>query len=99
MKDFFDIWVLLQQFKVTREHVAPIIREVFKRRRTPLKDIPETLSPRFYSDPKTMERWANFLSTIGHQHISLEKIAIELIDFFQPVFAQIQMDDISQMSS
>jgi len=85
MKDFYDVWTMVNQFQITPEKIAPIIRDVFQNRKTVVKEVPKAFSEAFYTSPKTIERWDSFLKGICHDPLSFEKVIIEIRDFFLPL--------------
>jgi predicted nucleotidyltransferase component of viral defense system len=87
MKDFYDIWTILNQFQIEQEKIAPIIRKVFQNRRTIVREIPKAFSEAFYLMPRTRERWDAFLKGIDHEPIPLEKVIFEIRDFFLPIIS------------
>jgi predicted nucleotidyltransferase component of viral defense system len=88
MKDFYDIWTILNQFQIKPEKIAPVIREVFKNRKTIVREIPKAFSEAFYNTSKTLERWDSFLKGIGHEPMPLEKVIFEIRDFFLPILTE-----------
>lgn len=82
MKDFYDVWTMVNQFQIMPEKIAPIIRAVFQNRKTVIREVPKAFSEAFYNTPKTLERWDSFLKGIGHEPIPLEKIVLEIKNFF-----------------
>lgn len=88
MKDFYDIWTIVNQFQIKPEKIAPVIREVFQNRKTVVREIPKAFSEAFYNTPKTLERWDAFLKGIGHGPVPLEKIIFEIRDFFVPILTE-----------
>lgn len=88
MKDFYDIWMLVNRFQIKPEKIAPIIKKVFQNRRTIVHEIPKAFSEAFYKNPKTLERWDSFLKGIGHDLISFEKVIFEIKDFFIPILIE-----------
>ena len=51
MKDFFDLWMLAEQFEFDGEVLARAIRATFDRRRTPLPGaVPLALTDEFFAD-------------------------------------------------
>ncbi|MFI5333805.1 MAG: nucleotidyl transferase AbiEii/AbiGii toxin family protein [Chlamydiales bacterium] len=88
MKDFYDIWTIVNQFQIKKEEIAPVIRKVFQNRKTIVREIPKAFSEAFYNNPKTLERWDSFLKGIGHDSIPLEKVIFEIRDFFLPILAE-----------
>lgn len=88
MKDFYDIWTIVNQFQIKQENIAPIIMEVFQNRKTTVQEVPKAFSEAFYNNPKTMERWDFFLKGIGHDPIPFEMVIFEIRDFFLPIFTE-----------
>ena len=85
MKDFYDIWTIVNQFQIKLEKIAPVIKDVFQNRKTVVREIPKAFSEAFYNMPKTLERWDAFLKGIGHDPVPLEKVIFEIRDFFLPI--------------
>jgi hypothetical protein len=85
MKDFYDIWTIVNQFQIKPEKISPVIKEVFKNRKTIIREIPKAFSEAFYNTPKTLQRWDSFLKGIGHDPMPLEKVIFEIRDFFLPI--------------
>ncbi len=96
MKDFYDIWTVVNQFQIKPEKIAPVIAEVFQNRKTTVREVPKAFSEAFYNTPKTLERWNSFLKGIGHDPMSLEKVIFEIRDFFLPILESISNDFVSQ---
>ena len=88
MKDFYDIWTIVNQFEIKPEKIALVIREVFQNRKTIVREIPKAFSEAFYNTPKTLERWDSFLKGIGHDPVPLEKVIFEIRDFFLPILTE-----------
>jgi hypothetical protein len=76
------------QFQIKPEKIAPVIREVFRNRKTTVREIPKAFSEAFYNTPKTLERWAALLKGIGHDPIPFEKVILEIRDFFLPILIE-----------
>ena len=88
MKDFYDIWTIVHQFQIKPETIAPVIREVFRNRKTIVREVPKAFSEAFYTTPKTLEQWDSFLKGIGHDLMPLEKVIFEIRDFFLPILSE-----------
>ena len=88
MKDFYDIWTIVNQFQIKPEKIAPVIKDVFQNRKTVVREIPKAFSEAFYNMPKTLERWDAFLKGIGHDPVPLEKVIFEIRDFFLPILPE-----------
>lgn len=85
MKDFYDVWTMVNQFQIKPEVIAPVIMGVFQNRKTTIREVPKAFTEAFYNTPKTLERWDSFLKGIGHDPISFEKVVLEIRDYFLPL--------------
>lgn len=66
MKDFYDAWVLLQQFELDDAVLAAAIRATFERRRTSIPSgVPLGLTDEFAGDPGKQLQWVGFLRRSG----------------------------------
>jgi hypothetical protein len=66
MKDFFDLWILCQNFEFNGELLAQAIQATFERRRTALpRDIPTALTAEFHDDDAKQKQWKAFISRSG----------------------------------
>ena len=88
MKDFYDIWMLLRQFQIKPEKLSPIVKQVFKNRKTVVHGIPKAFSSDFYSSTRTKTRWKAFLKNIGDESIELESVVAEIREFFLPILEE-----------
>ena len=69
MKDFYDTWVLLQQFELHDAVLATAIRATFERRRTTIPSgVPLGLTDEFAGDPDKQRQWVGFLRRSGLAH-------------------------------
>ena len=82
MKDFYDIWLLIQQFDFDRKELQEIIQQVLKNRGTTLESSPSAFLESFYGSSIKKDKWNAFLKDISHEPISLEKVINYLKDFF-----------------
>ena len=61
MKDFYDLWVLSQEFEFDGTILAKAIRSTFNRRQTKVPDhTPTGLSDEFFGDPTKLKQWKAF---------------------------------------
>ncbi len=77
MKDFYDLWTILNNYEIQPDKLSAAIREVFANRKTPLKH-PVAFTPEFYDHKETQQRWNNFLSAMGKQQIRFGDVILEL---------------------
>ena len=88
MKDFYDIWLLIQQFQFDRNNLNTIILQVLKNRETIIRELPEAFSEVFYNDLIKFSQWKSFLKDISHEEIPLKTVVCNLRDFFKEVLTQ-----------
>lgn len=82
MKDFYDIWLLIQQFDFDRNELKGIIQQVLKNRGTTLEISPIAFLKTFYDNQIKKDKWNAFLKDISHEAVSLEKVITDLRNFF-----------------
>lgn len=82
MKDFYDIWLLIQQFDFDRKELQGIIHQVLKNRGTSVEISPIAFLETFYDNPIKKDKWSAFLKDISHGPVSLEKVIGDLRTFF-----------------
>lgn len=85
MKDFYDIWLLIQQFDFDRKELQEIIHQVMKNRGTTLEDSPSAFLESFYGNSIKKDKWNAFLKDISHEPISLQKVVFDLTSFFAQI--------------
>lgn len=86
MKDFYDIWLLIQQFDFDHKELQGIIHQVLKNRGTSIETPPNAFLESFYTNPIKKDKWNAFLRDISHEPMSLEKVIGDLDKFFTHVF-------------
>jgi hypothetical protein len=65
MKDFYDLWVIANDFDFDGLILSEAIRNTFSRRRTPLPEhMPSGLSPEFYEDANKNNQWNAFIHKV-----------------------------------
>lgn len=85
MKDFYDIWLLVQQFDFDPKELQGIIQQVLKNRGTSVEIPPIAFLETFYDNPIKKDKWNAFLRDISHEPVSLEKVTGDLRAFFSAV--------------
>ena len=84
MKDFYDIWTMTRNHRMSQISVNDAIQRVFSNRGTPLK-YPVAFTPAFYDLPETKQRWKQFLSMIGRETVPFEEVIIDLSAFIKEI--------------
>lgn len=85
MKDFYDIWLLMQQFTFDQEELKQIINQVLKNRGTFIEAYPTAFLEGFYNHPIKQDKWNAFLRDISHDVVPFEKVISDLRKFFAGV--------------
>jgi hypothetical protein len=76
MKDFYDIWLLIQQFDFDRDELQVIIQQIIKNRGTIVKSSPIAFEETFYNHSLKQDQWKAFLKDISHGVIFLEHVML-----------------------
>jgi hypothetical protein len=87
MKDYYDIWLLSQQFDFDGAILMRAIEATFRRRRTTLpKEIPIGFSHEFVSDAGKQSQWQAFLrrSRLDSKETGLETVVNVIAAFIMP---------------
>ena len=89
MKDFYDVWALSETFAFSGAELQGAVAQCFDRRGTPWSaEMPEALTPAFYSTPQLQDYWAAY----GHHgallHLppsAFEELGSRIRSFLGPV--------------
>ena len=84
MKDYYDIWLLSQQFDFDGANLVRAIEATFRRRRAVLpNELPIGLSIEFVSDAGKLSQWDAFVrrSRLDTKEINLETVVKVIADF------------------
>ena len=87
MKDYYDIWLLSQQFDFDGANLVRAIEATFRRRRAVLpNELPIGLSIEFVSDAGKLSQWDAFVrrSRLDTKEINLETVGKVIADFMMP---------------
>jgi hypothetical protein len=91
MKDFYDIWLLAQQFDFTGAELAVSIAKTFANRGTEPDGDPIALTTAFTDTETTKRQWTAFIrrSNLADAPATLEQLREPLRQFLLPVVAAI----------
>ncbi|WP_405226803.1 nucleotidyl transferase AbiEii/AbiGii toxin family protein [Lentisalinibacter sediminis] len=79
MKDYYDLWAILNSQSIDAKELADAIAATFSRRETEIPaTVPAGLSDQFLTEPRKAQQWAAYAASIGVEGLSLEH-AIDLI--------------------
>jgi predicted nucleotidyltransferase component of viral defense system len=87
MKDFYDIWVIMQKFSFEGEILAKAIEATFTRRNTKIPtEAPLALTDAFANDAGRQTQWKAFLrrNALSADNLNLADITAVLHDFLMP---------------
>lgn len=90
MKDFYDVWLLSQEFDFDGAQIAAAIRATFGRRRTELPaELPRALGDEFVGDADKQGQWRAFVTRgqLRRGEVGLEEAVQGIRDFAWPVMA------------
>jgi predicted nucleotidyltransferase component of viral defense system len=89
MKDYLDLWVLLDREKLNRRTLARAIAATFTRRSTVVPVVvPIGLSDEFGSDPSRQALWKGFLAKNELAVVSLLDVVVAIRSALQPAMDQ-----------
>lgn len=87
MNDFYDIWVISNEFQVDGSSLLEAMSSTFKTRGTRFEVKLSTLFSEEFIDSKS-DLWKAFLAGIGKQEIvstNFESILVRILEFIQPI--------------
>ena len=94
MKDFYDIWLLSQQFSFEGEVLARAIRKTFENRDTELQAKSLALTKEFATDKSKIIQWKAFLrkNRLEDTPIEFHEIVKSIAEFLEPVIENLVSD-------
>lgn len=73
MKDYYDLWAILNSQDIDEKELAGAISATFSRRAKEIPAaVPAGLSDQFFTDPQKVQQWAAYAASIGIEGLSLE---------------------------
>lgn len=79
MKDYYDLWAILNSQPIDENELADAIAATFSRRETQIPtSVPAGLTDQFSADPQKTQQWATYAASIGLEGLTLDD-AIDLI--------------------
>ena len=101
MKDFYDIWLMMRQFKFIGQKLVEALKKTFKHRKTPLPEKSPLFAEEIYdekSDRQTL--WKAFLAKGEIQHAP-EKLSIVAYDIgaflIQPIQTIVKREKLNKV--
>lgn len=95
MKDYFDIWLLSQQFSFCSHVLSKAICATFERRGTSFDDMPVTLDPAFPGKSEKQVQWSAFLrrNRLDYAPAHFVDVAASIAAFMKPIVDAIRRGD------
>lgn len=90
MKDFYDIWLMANNWRFDMASLSKAILASFERRKTPIPtEVPFALTEEFLNDPQKKRQWDAFVSRLnpGDRTPSLQEVGTILRTFLMPCTA------------
>lgn len=86
LKDFFDIWLLANQYDFEGSELARAIQKTFERRETRIDPAPVALASAFTSSERVRNQWTAFVrrSSLAEASLPLDEIWSQLERFLIP---------------
>jgi predicted nucleotidyltransferase component of viral defense system len=85
LKDFYDIWILIQIYDFKDDRLAQAIAATFARRKTEIPtERPDGLTSAFASDPTKQQQWTAFVEEVAVNPGSLADAIEALASFLLP---------------
>lgn len=85
MKDFYDLWIMANEFSFDGAILAQAIKATFDRRKTEIStQPPSALTEEFSDDPDKQKQWKAFLQVHKIDAISLISVIEKLREFLLP---------------
>lgn len=79
MKDYYDLWAILNSQRIDEDELAGAINATFSRRETEIPmTVPDGLTDEFSADPQKKQQWATYAASIGLEGLSLDE-TIDLV--------------------
>ena len=93
MKDFYDIYMLLNERKFDGRILQEAIFETFQKRATILEKDLIIFTDDFMKDDNSNKQWNLFLKRIGKNNLEFEEVMTELKTFIKPIYDAILKEE------
>ena len=85
MKDYYDLWALLNSLSIEEGELDEAIRATFERRETNVPaTTPAGLTRQFSTDPQKVQQWSAYTASISLEGLSLEDATDSVRSFLGP---------------
>ncbi|GAB4288072.1 MAG: nucleotidyl transferase AbiEii/AbiGii toxin family protein [Marinilabiliales bacterium] len=91
MKDYYDIYYIINHVEIDGTHLKEALEETFSRRRTDFGHIEYIFSESFIRNKNKMSQWNAFLRKVGEEtHPDFSEVMSAIVKFLLPVISSIQ---------
>lgn len=91
MKDFYDVYRLLENSEINDAILMEAIQNTFKQRETPIEQNHVVFSPEFTDSPKRRQEWGAFLKKMGRfsemEPLAFEEVMLVIRNRLEPIYA------------
>ena len=82
MKDFYDVWLLSQNYEFDNHRLAQAIGATFARRQTDIPvALPDAFTPEFFRDANKLQQWSAFVRDLSAEIPSLDIVIADISKF------------------
>jgi predicted nucleotidyltransferase component of viral defense system len=82
MKDFYDVWLLSQNYEFDNHRLAQAIGATFARRQTDIPvALPDAFTPEFSRDANKLQQWSAFVRDLSAEIPSLDIVIADISKF------------------
>lgn len=86
MKDYYDVWLLIQSFEFDKAQLARAIAATFARRETPIPtELPDALTASFGADEAKQQLWEVFIRDVSPDPGPLQGVIETISGFLMPI--------------
>ena len=91
MKDFYDVYFLSISHDFKSDELKKAIETTFRKRQTPILEIPFVFRPEFYNDNERQKMWAAFLrkSRLKNEDLEFRGVMERITAFLEPIVRSI----------
>lgn len=82
LKDYFDLWMIQQNFAVSESELIRALTATFGHRSTPIEPDLVGLSSAFFGDPERVRMWDRTLATTGAEKVALPTVCALIANAF-----------------
>jgi hypothetical protein len=90
MKDFYDIWFILENVSLSDGEIASATRATFKRRKTDMPEHPAVFSPEFAGSESLRRLWKGFVRRSRLGNLELSPVLSVIQKRLEPIYKEMR---------